>query len=186
MRTNYHHHRRIPGLALAAFTAATLAGCTMAPAPVVDDPAPSASPVDAAAAEPRPDQPEGTFGTGAVEYPDGLKVNLSEPETFDPPATAYADANQPYYVKFTVSLTNDTDERFEPILTSVTLASGETEGSPIYDVSNGLSVAPTTAIPPGEVRSWVVAFGVTDPDDLTAQVALNDLVHDDAMFGLAS
>jgi hypothetical protein len=30
----------------------------------------------------------------------------------------------------------------------------------------------------------VVAFGVTDPNDLTAQVALNDLVHDAAMFKL--
>jgi hypothetical protein len=182
MRTNYHTHRTIPGLALAAFTAASIAGCTMAPAPVVDEPAPSATVVDDAT-ETLPDQPEGTFGK-ALEYPDGMTVKLSKPEQFDPPATAYVDASTPYYVKFTVSITNDTDQRFDPVLTSVTVASGETEGSPIYDVSNGLSVTPTTSIPPGEVRSWVVAFGVTDVDDITAEVALNDLVHDAAMFTL--
>jgi hypothetical protein len=182
MRTNYHTHRTIPGLALAAFTAATIAGCTMAPAPVVDEPAPSATVVDDAA-ETLPDQPEGTFGK-ALEYPDGMTVKLSKPEQFDPPATAYVDASTPYYVKFTVSITNDTDQRFDPVLTSISVASGETEGAMVYDVSNGLSNTPTTSIPPGEVRSWVVAFGVTDPNDLTAQVALNDLVHDAAMFKL--
>lgn len=183
MRTNYHTHRTIPGLALAAFTAATIAGCTMPPAPVVDEPPPSAAVVDDGAAEPRPDQPEGRFGN-ALKYPDGMTLRLSKPEQFDPPASAYAEQDMPYYVKFTVNITNDTDQRFDPVLTSVSLASGLTEGAMVYDVSNGLSVTPTTAIPPGEVRSWVVAFGVTDPDDLTAQVALNDLVHEPAMFTL--
>lgn len=180
MRTNYHTHRAIPGLALAAFTAATIAGCTMAPAPAVDDPAPSASAVDAAG-ETLPDQPEGRFGK-ALTYPDGMRIKVGTPEQFDPPPGAYIDASMPYYVKFTVSITNGSDKRFDPILTSVSVASGETEGSPLYDVSNGLSVAPDTVIPPGDVRSWVVAFGVTDVDDITAQVSLNDLVHDDAMF----
>jgi hypothetical protein len=183
MRINHHTHRTIPGLALAAFTAATIAGCTMAPAPAVDEPAPSATVVDDDDAETLPDQPEGRFGK-ALTYPDGMRIKVGKPEQFDPPASAYADENTPYYVKFTVSITNDTDQRFDPVLTSVTVASGETEGSPIYDVSNGLSVTPTTSIPPGEVRSWVVAFGVTDVDDITAEVALNDLVHDAAMFTL--
>lgn len=182
MRTNYHTHRTIPGLALAAFTAATIAGCTMAPVPAVDEPAPSATVVDDAV-ETLPDQPEGRFGK-PLEYPDGMTVKLSKPEQFDPPASAYAEANMPYYVKFTVSITNGTDQRFDPLLTSVSVASGETEGSPVYDVSNGLSVGPDTVIPPGDVRSWVVAFGVTDPDDITAQISLNDLVHDDALFAL--
>lgn len=180
MRTNYHTHRTVPGLALAAFTAATIAGCTMAPAPTVDVPAPSASVVDDAA-ETLPDQPEGRFGK-PLTYPDGMRIKLSKPEQFDPPAGAYIDASMPYYVKFTVSITNGSDKRFDPILVSVSVASGENEGSPLYDVSNGYSVAPDTIIPPGDVRSWVVAFGVTDVDDITAQVALNDLVHDDAMF----
>lgn len=180
MRTNYHHHRTIPGLALAAFTAATIAGCTMAPAPAVEEPAPSASVVDDAG-ETLPDQPEGRFGK-ALTYPDGMRIKVGKPEQFDPPAGAYIEASMPYYVKFTVSITNGSDQRFDPILVSVSVASGETEGSPLYDVSNGYSVAPDTVIPPGDVRSWVVAFGVTDVDDITVQVALNDLVHDDAMF----
>lgn len=182
MRTNHHTYRTIPGLALAAFTAATIAGCTLSPAPVVDEPTPAATVVDDAA-ETLPDQPEGRYGK-TLKYPDGMKLTVSKPEQFDPPASAYADESMPYYVRFTVTITNDSSERFDPVLTSVTVASGQTEGSPIYDVSNGLSVTPTTSIPPGEVRSWVVAFGVTDVDDITAQVALNDLVHDPAMFTL--
>jgi len=180
MRTNYHAHRTIPGLALAAFAAATIAGCTMAPAPAVDEPAPSATVVDDAA-ETLPDQPEGRFGK-PLKYPDGMRIKLSEPEQFDPPPGAYIDATMPYYVKFTVSITNGSVRRFDPILMSISVASGETQGSPLYDVSNGLSVTQDTVIPPGDVRSWVVAFGVTDVDDITAQVSLNDLVHDDALF----
>lgn len=180
MRTNHHTYRRIPGLALAAFTAATIAGCTLAPSPV-DEPAPTASPVDEAAL---PDQPEGTFGKGAVTYPDGLTVKLSTPETFDPSPSAYTEGNAPYYVKFTVSITNETDERFDPFMTSISVASGDTEGTMVFDTVNGLSAPPETDIAPGEARSWVVAFGVDDPADLTAEVSLNDFVHDAAMFKL--
>lgn len=182
MRTNHHTHRTIPGLALAAFTAATIAGCTLTPTPVGDEPTPSTTVVDDTS-ETLPDQPEGKFGK-TLKYADGMSVKLSKPERFDPPASAFADENMPYYVKFTVSITNDTDQRVDPTLTSVTVASGEAEGSPVYDVSNGLSVGSDTVIPPGDVRSWVVAFGVTDPDDITAQISLNDLVHDDALFAL--
>lgn len=181
MRPNHHTYRRIPGLALAAFTAATIAGCTLAPTPVVDEPAPTASPVDDAEL---PDQPEGTFGDDGVTYPDGLTVKLSVPETFDPSPSAFTEGDAPYYVRFTVSVVNDTDERFDPVLTSVSVASGETEGAMVYDVVNGLSSPPETDIAPGEARSWVVAFGVTDPADLTAEVSLNDLLHDAAMFEL--
>lgn len=179
-RTNYHAHRTIPGLALAAFTAATIAGCTMAPAPAVDEPAASATVVDDAA-DTLPNQAEGRFGK-PLKYPDGMRIKVGTPEQFDPPAGAYIDASMPYYVKFTVSITNGSSERFDPILTTVSVASGESEGSPLYDVRNGLSIAPDTVMPPGDVRSWVVAFGVTDVDDITAQVSLNDLVHDDALF----
>lgn len=182
-RKNYHHHRTIPGLALAAFAAATLAGCTLPPVPV-DEPAPTASAVDAPVVDaPAPGQPEGTFG-GSVKYDDGLTVKLSQPETFAPDETAFTEGNNPHYVKFTVTITNDTDERFDPLMTYISLASGDTEGTPVFDVVNGLSSPPETAIVPGKSRSWVVAFGVTDPDDLTAQVGMGDMVHDDALFTL--
>lgn len=186
MRRNYHHHRAIPGLALAAFTAATLAGCTLPPVPI-DEPETTASavaaPVDEPAA-PAPGQPEGTFGKGAVKYDDGLIIKLSQPEPFTPDETAFTEGNNPHYVKFTVTITNNTNERFDPLLTYISLASGETEGTAVYDVVNGLSSPPETAIVPGKSRSWVVAFGVTDPDDLTAQVSMGDMVHDDALFTL--
>lgn len=184
MRRNYYRHRGIPGLALAAFTAATIAGCTMAPTAVDDAPTSAVDAVDEAPADELPNQPEGTFGKGAVKYDDGLKIRLSTPETFNPSETSYADGDAPHYVKFTVSITNGTDERIDPILMYVSLASGETEAVAVYDVRNGLSSPPETVISPGDTRSWVVAFGVTNPDDLTAQVAMNDLVHDDALFTL--
>lgn len=183
MRRNYYRHRGIPGLALAAFTAATIAGCTMAPV-AVDEPQATAV-ADAVDEQAElPNQPEGTFGKGAVKYDDGVTVKLSQPETFDPSESAYTEGNNPHYVKFTVTVKNDSNERVDPVLMYVSLASGETEGAPVYDVVNGLSSPPETAISPGDTRSWVVAFGVTDPADLTAQVSMNDLVHDDALFRL--
>jgi hypothetical protein len=180
VRTNYHHHRTIPGLAIAAFTAASIAGCAMTPVPVEQ---PEPTPV-ADIEEELPEQPEGTFGKGAVTYPDGMTVRLSKPEAFTPPAGSYVEGDAPHYVKFTVSVTNDTKDRFDPILTHISVASGQVEGVAVHDVSNGLSNTPSTILPPGDVRSWVVAFGVTDLDDITAQVALNDLVHEPAMFTL--
>ena len=184
MRRNYYRHRGVPGLALAAFAAATIAGCTMAPTAVDDAPTAAVDAVDEAPADELPNQPEGTFGKGAVKYDDGVTIKLGTPETFDPSESAYTEGNSPYYVKFTVSVENGSNERIDPVLMYVSLASGETEGVAVYDVVNGLSSPPETAISPGDARSWVVAFGVTDPDDLTAQVAMNDLVHDDALFTL--
>lgn len=192
MRRNYYRHRAIPGLALAAFTAATLAGCTLPPVPVeAPESTTVAEPVDESVDEPVDEpvtptaaQPEGTFGKGAVKYDDGLTITLSQPETFTPDETAFIEGSNPHYVKFTVTITNDTDERFDPLLTYISLASGDVEGTPVYDVVNGLSSPPETAIVPGKSRSWVVAFGVTDPDDLIAQVGMGDLVHDDALFTL--
>lgn len=187
MRTHHYRRRAVPGLALAAFTAATIAGCTLAPAPVQAPEATAAADVvdDAPAdTDELPDQPEGTFGKGAVAYPDGLTVSLSKPEPFEPSEGAYVDAEAPHYVKFTVTVKNGSDERVDPILMYVSLASGETEGVAVFDVVNGLSSPPETTITPGDTRSWVVAFGVTDPDDLTAQVSMGDYVHDDALFRL--
>lgn len=184
MRRNYHRYRAIPGLALAAFTAATIAGCTMAPVAVDDAPTAAVDAVDEAPADELPNQPEGTFGKGAVKYDDGVTVKLSTPETFTPSDSAFVEGSSDHYVKFTVTVKNASNERVDPVLMYVSLASGETEGMPVYDVVNGLSSPPETAISPGDTRSWVVAFGVTDPADLTAQVSMNDLVHDDALFRL--
>lgn len=183
MRRNYYHHRTIPGLALAAFTAATLAGCTLPPQPIeAPESTTVAEPVDEPVT-PTAGQPEGTFGK-AVKYDDGLTVKLSQPEPFTPDETAFTEGKSDQYVKFTVTITNDTDERFDPLMTYISLASAGVEGTPVYDVVNGLSSPPETVIVPGDSRSWVVAFGVTDPDDLIAQVGMGDLVHDDALFTL--
>lgn len=169
--------RTTAAVALAAALAG-LTGCTMAPQPAHDPTMTDDDDVTATVV----DQPEGIMGKGHVSYPDGVNVAMSKPESYTPSRTAYTEQDRPYYVQIKVTVTNGSDERIDPILANVTAASGDTEAVPVIDVEGNLSSTPTTDIRPGHKRSWDVAFGVDDPDDLTAEFALNDLVHDSALF----
>lgn len=171
--------RTTAAVALAAALAG-LTGCTMPPQPAHDPTMTADDDVTATVV----DQPEGIMGKGYVSYADGVNIAMSKPESYTPSSTAYTDQDRPYYVRIKVTVTNGSDERIDPILASVTAASGDTEAVPVIDTESGLTGAPTTDIRPGHKRSWDVAFGVDDPDDLTAEFALNDLVHDSALFML--
>ena len=70
---------------------------------------------------------------------------------------------------FEITLTNGSDENFDPGSVFPNLRSGTTEASEIYDYEQ-LGDRPTTTLLPGDEAVWKVAFNVSDPEDLVMEI----------------
>ncbi|RXR28088.1 DUF4190 domain-containing protein [Oerskovia turbata] len=126
-----------------------------------------------------------TFGDAAV-YEDGLEVGVSAPAAFTPSDTAAGDEGFTQFVRVDVTLTNGTAETFDPTFTYVTLSSGGTEGSQVFDAANEISSTPSTSVLPGQSVTFPVVFGVTDPADLTMEVNVGAWEYDAILFSTTS
>ena len=120
-------------------------------------PSGSASPSAARTRAPNP-----SFGQ-AYTYDDGLKVEVSRPQTFSPSDSAVATKQWPAYVSFTVTLTNGTGKNYDPTLFSTSLQSGSAEGEQVFDSAQGIDGSPTTPLLPGRQARFTLAYGVPDP-----------------------
>jgi hypothetical protein len=122
-------------------------------------------------AEETPEEPESanpTFGQ-SYEWSDGLSVTVGKPTEFRPSDSAAAEEADAY-VSFSIKIVNGTDESYDPVLSTVTVQSGNTEAAEVVDTANGFEGPPSTPILPGREGMWKVGFGVSDPDDLVMQV----------------
>jgi hypothetical protein len=142
----------------------------------------SPEPVVEQTSEPEPEPEYGGFG-GAIDgytWDDGISVYLSGLEEFTPSEWAAFDES-PAYVRFTITLINNSSEPFDPAMFTETVQSGNAEGSAVFDTDAGLEGAPMTSVLPGREVSWIVGYGVADPADLVVQLAPS-WDHDDAIF----
>ena len=106
----------------------------------------------------------------SYEWEDDLSVTVSEPVFFVPGTYASVQpANG--YLKFTVSITNNSVDVYEPNLFSATVQSGNEEGDPVFDIDNDLMVSPSTAILPGRQSTFDVGFSVDNPQDVVMEVS---------------
>lgn len=135
---------------------------------VPEDPADGTSAVEDPAAD--ASSPALVFGDIA-EFEDGLEVGAGAPAAFTPSDTAAGVEGFTQFVRIDVTLTNGTEEAFDPALTYVTLSSAGAEGSPVFDSGNGIDGGPSTSLLPGQAVTFPVVFGVTDPADLTLEVS---------------
>ncbi|WP_043110033.1 DUF4190 domain-containing protein [Paraoerskovia marina] len=119
-----------------------------------------------------------SFGS-TYTYDDGLAVTISEPESFTPGEWAFGGEDAPAHVKFTITVDNGTDEPFDPSLFTTSLASGGAESDSVYD--DDISGSPDTKVMPGKSVSFVVGYGVEDPDDLTMEVSPDFLEHEEIL-----
>ena len=78
---------------------------------------------------------------------------MSEPESFTPGDTSSFDEEDGKAVAFEITLTNGTDENFDPGSVFPTLRSGSTEASEIYDYEQ-LGDRPSTTLLPGDEAVW--------------------------------
>ena len=106
----------------------------------------------------------------SYEWEDDLSVTVSEPVFFVPGTYASVQpANG--YLKFAVSITNNSVDVYEPNLFSATVQSGNEEGDPVFDIDNDLMVSPSTAILPGRQSTFDVGFSVDNPLDVVMEVS---------------
>ncbi|MFZ5850350.1 MAG: hypothetical protein ACOYY2_03010 [Actinomycetota bacterium] len=172
-----------------ALGALLLAGCTSGSAGDAEPTGTNAPAATTAAAESEPEPPAETtpaapayaaFGQ-TYTWDDGLAVTVSPPAPFTPSETA-AFTESPAYLAFEVKVVNGTAEPYEPAVLYLTLQSGNTEASQVFDVGEaGLAGPPATPLLPGREAVFKVGFGVADPADLVMQVAPG-FEYDPAIF----
>jgi hypothetical protein len=127
-----------------------------------------------------------TAGFGeTVAYEDGLELVVGAPADFKPSEWAAGAEDASNFVRFDVTITNGTDEPFDPSGVFLTASSGGSEGSQIFDSESGLDGGPMTSVLPGQSVTFPVAFGVADPSDLLVQVAPGPWDYEDALFSNA-
>lgn len=166
-------------IALAA-AALALAGCSSqsATAPTDESPrgtntpaASSAEPTETASSA-APEEDDGTARFGQTyTYENGLAVTVGKPKAFKPSqGAAGAESGDPA-VKFTVRLVNNTGKKYDPVLFTATVQSGNTEGSQVYDSGKGIEGTPSTSLLNGREVEFPMVFAVADPKDIVMDVS---------------
>ena len=110
-----------------------------------------------------------TFGT-TWEWPDGLKVTVSQPSSFNPSSYAAGIEGFTKFVQFDVTVENGTQKKYEPSAMYLSVQSGGGEAEQVFDTNHGMNGTPSTVLLPGRSVSFKVAFGVKDPADLVMEV----------------
>lgn len=154
----------------------SLTACSSNESQVVETPDETATEAEAAPeAEETPDDENKRPAFGeTVEYKDGVKLTVSEPEEFEPGEWAIGADGEGTSLKFTVTLENGSDKNLEPGLINFTASSGGAEAEQIFDSEAGVEGGPSTSLLPGKSVSWTIGFQVADPDDIVMDVNLFD------------
>lgn len=186
MRTNL-----LRVITVLALTALPLSACTVTGEP--SDPAPKATQADPGTeedmpletVEPEPEETEpafetGVFGGNGFTWDDGIKVVIGKPKEFTPSEYAmFEPANK--YIVFEITLTNGTDQPFDPTMVYVTGSSGGQEAVEVYDSDGDMKASPSTRVLPGKSVTWDIAFGVETAKDTVLEVT-PDFDHAPALF----
>lgn len=132
------------------------------------------TPTKEATAEEKPENP--TFGD-TYTWDNGLAVTISEPETYEPSEYAAGTVEGQDNVTLEITVTNDTTEDVESSMFMITVSSGGSEASEIFDTEGGIEF-PTSTILPGKSLTWNVAYSVADTNDI--QVTFDNVIDFEA------
>lgn len=126
------------------------------------------------------DLPEGVYRFGdTVTFGDGNTLTVGKPVKFERDQWAAGGEDYKHAVKFKVTFVNNSDEVFDPALTSGNATSGEREGESIFQ--SGLD-APDNKVLPGKKVTWWMGYGIDKPKDVTLTVSVGFLDYDDVIF----
>jgi hypothetical protein len=159
-----HSHRRwirVGLCALAGFGTLIVLACG------AQSPTPVSAPAEQKSATPSASQPQvAKVGAKELKYATGIAVAVSNLQRFT--KSQYAPGGQPgdKAVKFTVKITNRSDQVFDLTLVQVVVKAGVngTQADQIFDVQKGISSF-QGSIAPGRSASQAFAFAVA-PEDL--------------------
>jgi hypothetical protein len=106
-------------------------------------------------------------------WDDGVSVTVGKPKKFKPSEYAAAEKAKGY-LKFTVTVVNNSDKPLDLGLTYITVQSSNKEAEPVFDSENDLESTPDTKVLKGRESEFDVGFGVADPKDVVMELALQD------------
>lgn len=105
-------------------------------------------------------------------YDDGVEVTVSQPVPFTPSQWAAGTEGKGDPILFEMTITNGSDDAFDPSMAFASATSGGAEAQSIYDQEPiFVGGAPSTAVLPGKSVTWSAAFMVLDTSDITVQAA---------------
>lgn len=112
------------------------------------------------------------FGEG-FKFEDGVQVEVSQPAAFTPSASAFTGSGQfTTYVRFDVTVTNNSTKPFTPMLMTFAATSGGVAAEDVYDMeANVTGMGPDGDVLPGSTVTFAVAYAVKDPADLQLDVS---------------
>ncbi len=123
---------------------------------------------------------DGVYAFGdTVTFEDGSTLTVEAPVKFRPKRFAAGGEAFPAHVKYKATFTNNTDEVFDPALSSGSVSSAGIEGDSVYQ--DGLD-APDNPVLPGKSVTWWMGYGVQDPAETQLTMSLGFLDYEDAIF----
>jgi len=138
---------------------------------------------DAAAAaegETKAGDAEGVYKFGqTVKFRDGSTLTVGKPVTFKRDQFAMGGEKQKVSLKFKATFKNNTDEVFDPTLTTAAASAAGEEGESIFQ--EGLD-APDNKVLPGKSVTWWMGYGVPSQKDLQLEVNVGFLDYGTVIF----
>lgn len=133
------------------------------------------------------DEPGGTadkktlfyaFGT-TVKFKDGSTLAVGRPQKFTRTNYHSGGENFKTHLKFKATFKNNTQEVFDPALTTGAVSGGGLEGDSVY--GPGLD-APDNKVLPGKSVTWYMGYGVQSEKDLQMEVSVGFLDYGTVIF----
>lgn len=118
-------------------------------------------------AQPDPEPEYAAFGD-TWTWSDGIESVIEGPEKYEPSEGVEVESAEAH-VMFTITVTNNSGEPFDPSLGHVTVQSGGREAEEVFDSANGIVGGPEGTLIDGRSVSWDAAFGVLDPKDIVLE-----------------
>ncbi|GLZ00944.1 hypothetical protein [Actinoplanes sp. NBRC 103695] len=138
---------------------------------------------DAAVAADAPSKaggPEGVYKFGqTVKFRDGSTLTVGKPAKFKRAEFAVGGEKKAVHLKFKATFKNNTDEVFDPALTTAAVSAGGEEGESIFQ--EGLD-APDNKVLPGKSVTWWMGYGVPNQKDLQLEVNVGFLDYGTVIF----
>lgn len=151
--------------------AISVAGCSTPAAPAADPKASSAAaPVEEPTEEPAPED-DGIRAFGeTVTWANNVSISVSEPADYTPTEMAAGVVEGQKTVVFELVLTNNSDEKYDPLVYNTAVSGGEA-ASGVFDTSEGVGFPPNTTLLPGKTIKWLEAYSVADAADIQLEVS---------------
>lgn len=125
-------------------------------------------------------KPDGIYKFGeTVKFKDGSTLTVGKPVDFKRAQFAIGGEKSAEHVKFKATFKNNTDEVFDPALTTAACTAGGEEGETVYQ--EGMD-SPNNKILPGKSVSWTMGYGVASKKDLQLEVNVGFLDYGTVIF----